>query len=195
VSAHTPSQILYTQTHTPEDGDVLSCGRGREGQLGNGQRRNSAELQPPHGLTHCTLVDIAAGAFHTAAVTASGLVYQWGLVSDAPAEPTVNGPGSTGAGDTPEARGVLPGMQQAYVTNALRDRIAAASAEQVRHFTLLEVAETELMVYTSCTCTELQHVSLYLVYLCVRVHGLHGVAHSALRMIVLRSGQRIVCVL
>jgi Regulator of chromosome condensation (RCC1) repeat len=116
---------------------VLSCGRGREGQLGNGQRDNSAELQPPQGLIHCTLVDIAAGSFHTAAVTASGLVYQWGLVSDAPREKRAPG-NERGGSDSPDddadadaARGVLPGMQGFYGPNAVRERIAAASAEKV----------------------------------------------------------------
>jgi E3 ubiquitin-protein ligase HERC3 len=126
--SRTTSLTTHTNTCT-EHGDVLSCGRGREGQLGNGQRDNSAELQPPQGLTHCTVVDIAAGSFHTAAVTASGLVYQWGLVSDAPREKRSD----LTSDDADAARGVLPGMQGFYGPNSVRERIAAASAEKVRH--------------------------------------------------------------
>lgn len=62
------------------DGDLMAVGRGSEGQLGLGHKGASAELQPVAALANEVVVDCAAGAMHSLAITASGRVYIWGLV-------------------------------------------------------------------------------------------------------------------
>ena len=62
------------------DGDVLSCGRGREGQLGHGATGPSADVSKPtivHALGADHVVEVACGALHSLCRTEAGRVYQW----------------------------------------------------------------------------------------------------------------------
>jgi alpha-tubulin suppressor-like RCC1 family protein len=58
-------------------GDVLSFGRGREGQLGHGEKSDEAIPKIVNGLNHETVVDVACGSLTSYAITSSGRVYQW----------------------------------------------------------------------------------------------------------------------
>lgn len=64
-----------------ETGDVFSFGRGKEGQLGLGPSRNN-EFSPRKvtALSNEYVMNVAAGAVTSYAVTASGRAYHWGLV-------------------------------------------------------------------------------------------------------------------
>ena len=65
-----------------EFGDCYTLGRGREGQLGVGEQGVECwTCAPRHvsALATETVVAVAAGGFHSLAVTASGRVYEWGL--------------------------------------------------------------------------------------------------------------------
>jgi len=75
------------------EGDLMAVGRGSEGQLGLGHKGASAELQPVTALANEVVVDCAAGAMHSLAITASGRVYIWGLVH---AEDTPSMKGASG---------------------------------------------------------------------------------------------------
>ena len=64
-----------------ESGDLYSWGRGREGQLGHGDRGVGCEERFPtrvQALSDETVVSVCAGAFHSIAVTKSGRIYQVG---------------------------------------------------------------------------------------------------------------------
>ncbi|CAM9540808.1 unnamed protein product, partial [Choristocarpus tenellus] len=63
-------------------GDIYSFGRGREGQLGHGNKHQTALAKPTKvsNLINANVVSVACGAHHSLAVTASGRVYHWGLV-------------------------------------------------------------------------------------------------------------------
>jgi alpha-tubulin suppressor-like RCC1 family protein len=63
---------------------VYAFGKGDEGQLGVGKRRqdvflpeNDPNSQRVLGLDHETIVAVAAGARTSYAITVSGLVYEW----------------------------------------------------------------------------------------------------------------------
>eukprot|EP00163_Fabomonas_tropica_P005620 TRINITY_DN1520_c0_g1_i3.p1 TRINITY_DN1520_c0_g1~~TRINITY_DN1520_c0_g1_i3.p1 ORF type:complete len:1436 (-),score=300.40 TRINITY_DN1520_c0_g1_i3:113-4420(-) len=60
-----------------DDGEVFSCGDGRSGQLGHGDKTSLSEATLVAGLSD--VVQIAAGDSHALAVTASGAVYAWGF--------------------------------------------------------------------------------------------------------------------
>jgi alpha-tubulin suppressor-like RCC1 family protein len=66
---------------TTEFGDCYAWGRGKEGQLGNGSR-SLQESSPKRIQTLAgeTITEVCAGAFHSLAVSATGRLYQWGLV-------------------------------------------------------------------------------------------------------------------
>lgn len=62
-------------------GHVLSHGRGLEGQLGHGTRKNMESV--PKIIEHLSsvrIVDVSAGAAHSVALTNKGDVYMWGLM-------------------------------------------------------------------------------------------------------------------
>eukprot|EP01041_Mallomonas_annulata_P000366 gene366-669_t len=64
-----------------ETGDIYSCGRGREGQLGLGNDRNDSPIpQRIESLQNEYILAVAAGAMTSYAITAAGTVYQWGLI-------------------------------------------------------------------------------------------------------------------
>lgn len=69
-----------------EWGDVCSFGRGKEGQLGNGEAsRNGVDLPcKVEALANETVVSVACGAYHSLAVTSSGRLYEWGLIHTEP---------------------------------------------------------------------------------------------------------------
>jgi len=64
------------------DGSVWACGRNLEGQLGIGSYSNQATFQQVTGLDgsddDSTAIAIAAGEYHSLALTASGKVLSWG---------------------------------------------------------------------------------------------------------------------
>lgn len=67
-----------------ESGEVYAFGKGDEGQLGLGKRREHmflpfSESNPYRvvGLDHETVAAVAAGARTSYAITVSGLVYEW----------------------------------------------------------------------------------------------------------------------
>jgi len=61
-----------------ELGDLFTWGRGKEGQLGNGNRENSSVPRRVEALKHVRLRDVACGPDHCLALTESGDVYTWG---------------------------------------------------------------------------------------------------------------------
>jgi alpha-tubulin suppressor-like RCC1 family protein len=64
-----------------DTGEVFTFGRGKEGQLGHGQQSsNCKEPQVVSAIQNETVVSIAAGSLTSYAVTATGKVYQWGLI-------------------------------------------------------------------------------------------------------------------
>lgn len=64
-----------------ESGEVFTFGKGDEGQLGQGNKWKSCRVpRKVTSLEHETIVSIAAGARTSYAVTASGRVYNWGLI-------------------------------------------------------------------------------------------------------------------
>ena len=64
------------------DGTLRSWGDNSNGQLGNGTKTNSKVPVQVSGLTGLTVTDIAAGGFHSLAVTSTGAVWSWGFNSD-----------------------------------------------------------------------------------------------------------------
>ena len=90
-----------------EDGSVLTWGCGNCGQLGNGVAAGSWSGLRLHadvvrGLAGVHVVDVAAGAFHTLALSAAGDVYAWGFNAHGQI-----GDGTTASSSTP--RRVLTG--------------------------------------------------------------------------------------
>ena len=63
-----------------ESGDVYSCGRGRQGQLGLPSRENHLAPTLVAELSHESIVRVAASGVSSYAITATGRVYHWGLV-------------------------------------------------------------------------------------------------------------------
>ncbi|XP_010498199.1 PREDICTED: ultraviolet-B receptor UVR8-like [Camelina sativa] len=61
-----------------EDGRLLAWGNNEYGQLGTGDTQPTSHPVPVQGLDDLTLVDIAAGGWHSTALTNKGEVYGWG---------------------------------------------------------------------------------------------------------------------
>jgi len=63
-------------------GDVFACGRGREGQLGLGQKFNEAarEPRPLEALRPHHIARIACGGKHCVAVSSEGRAFEWGML-------------------------------------------------------------------------------------------------------------------
>ncbi|KAK1264296.1 hypothetical protein QJS04_geneDACA011896 [Acorus gramineus] len=61
-----------------EDGMLWAWGNNEYGQLGTGDTQPRSHPDPVQGLSGLTLVDIAAGGWHSTALTDDGEVYAWG---------------------------------------------------------------------------------------------------------------------
>ncbi|XP_039127125.1 ultraviolet-B receptor UVR8-like [Dioscorea cayenensis subsp. rotundata] len=61
-----------------EDGVLWAWGNNEYGQLGTGDTQPRSQPIPVQGLSDLTLVDIAAGGWHSTALTEKGEVYAWG---------------------------------------------------------------------------------------------------------------------
>ncbi|XP_072992581.1 ultraviolet-B receptor UVR8-like [Typha latifolia] len=61
-----------------EDGILWAWGNNEYGQLGTGDTQPRSQPVPVEGLSGLTLVDIAAGGWHSTALTDEGEVYAWG---------------------------------------------------------------------------------------------------------------------
>ncbi|KDO58961.1 hypothetical protein CISIN_1g0386102mg, partial [Citrus sinensis] len=61
-----------------EDGALWAWGNNEYGQLGTGDTQPRSQPIPVQGLSGLTLVDIAAGGWHSTALTDDGEVYGWG---------------------------------------------------------------------------------------------------------------------
>ncbi|KAF9663963.1 hypothetical protein SADUNF_Sadunf17G0106700 [Salix dunnii] len=61
-----------------EDGTLWAWGNNEYGQLGTGDTQPRSQPITVHGLSGLTLVDIAAGGWHSTALTDDGEVYGWG---------------------------------------------------------------------------------------------------------------------
>ncbi|XWS30697.1 hypothetical protein CRYUN_Cryun23aG0009500 [Craigia yunnanensis] len=61
-----------------EDGTLWAWGNNEYGQLGIGDTQPRSQPIPVQGLSGLTLVDIAAGGWHSTALTDDGEVYGWG---------------------------------------------------------------------------------------------------------------------
>lgn len=61
-----------------EDGNLWAWGNNEYGQLGTGDTQPRSQPIPVQGLSGLTLVDIAAGGWHSTALTDEGEVYGWG---------------------------------------------------------------------------------------------------------------------
>ncbi|XP_078433388.1 ultraviolet-B receptor UVR8-like [Wolffia australiana] len=61
-----------------EDGTLWAWGNNEYGQLGTGDTQPTSQPIPVQGLSGLNLVDIAAGGWHSTALTAEGEVYAWG---------------------------------------------------------------------------------------------------------------------
>ncbi|CAN6571785.1 unnamed protein product [Malus baccata var. baccata] len=61
-----------------EDGALWAWGNNEYGQLGTGDTQPRSQPIPVQGLSGLTLVDIAAGGWHSTALTEDGEVYGWG---------------------------------------------------------------------------------------------------------------------
>jgi hypothetical protein len=62
-----------------DDGEVLSCGVGESGRLGTGDTDILSTPTSIEALIHETVVDIAAGANSSYALTDTGKLYAWGM--------------------------------------------------------------------------------------------------------------------
>lgn len=63
-------------------GELYACGRGREGQLGLGHKKDINTPVLVHSLKDEIIVSVAAGNMSSYAITSSGQVYQWGLIHE-----------------------------------------------------------------------------------------------------------------
>eukprot|EP01132_Coremiostelium_polycephalum_P007415 gene7415-9116_t len=63
-------------------GDIYSWGRGKEGQLGNGEKPLKSGAQLIKSLAHERVTKVACGNFHSLAVTNDGKVYEWGQLHE-----------------------------------------------------------------------------------------------------------------
>ncbi|XP_027075425.1 ultraviolet-B receptor UVR8 [Coffea arabica] len=61
-----------------DDGILMAWGNNEYGQLGTGDTQPRSQPVPVQGLSGLTLVDIAAGGWHSTALTDEGEVYGWG---------------------------------------------------------------------------------------------------------------------
>ncbi|KAL2531582.1 Regulator of chromosome condensation (RCC1) family protein [Abeliophyllum distichum] len=61
-----------------DDGVLMAWGNNEYGQLGTGDTQPRSQPIPVQGLSGLTLVDIAAGGWHSTALTDDGEVYGWG---------------------------------------------------------------------------------------------------------------------
>ncbi|KAF3443904.1 hypothetical protein FNV43_RR13594 [Rhamnella rubrinervis] len=61
-----------------EDGTLWAWGNNEYGQLGTGDTQPRSQPIPVQGLSGLNLVDIAAGGWHSTALTEEGEVYGWG---------------------------------------------------------------------------------------------------------------------
>ncbi|XP_055683095.1 RCC1 domain-containing protein 1 [Lutzomyia longipalpis] len=61
-----------------KNGDVFSWGNGLRGQLGHGDLENRTEPELIEALAGIKIIDISAGGWHNAAVSAFGDLYTWG---------------------------------------------------------------------------------------------------------------------
>ncbi|KAM7280161.1 hypothetical protein ACFE04_007295 [Oxalis oulophora] len=61
-----------------EDGTLWAWGNNEYGQLGTGDTQPRSQPIPVQGLSGLTVVDIAAGGWHSTALTNEGEVYGWG---------------------------------------------------------------------------------------------------------------------
>ena len=57
---------------------LLSCGRGLYGRLGNGSEADQSTLKPLHYKTKEPIVSVSAGHWHGVFITSTGEVYSWG---------------------------------------------------------------------------------------------------------------------
>lgn len=82
-----------------ENGDLYSFGRGREGQLGLGcEKADMATPQRVSFLQNEYIVAVAAGAMNSFALTATGKVYQWGLIQRKTNDPSSQAEDATASG-------------------------------------------------------------------------------------------------
>lgn len=80
---HLVSSVAAGDGHTlfsTESGDVYACGRGKQGQLGLTTRDHCHTPTLVTDLSHESVVRVAASGVSSYAITATGRVYQWGLV-------------------------------------------------------------------------------------------------------------------
>ncbi|KAI3794199.1 hypothetical protein L1987_36828 [Smallanthus sonchifolius] len=61
-----------------EDGNLWAWGNNEYGQLGTGDTQPRSQPVPVQGLSGLKLVDVAAGGWHSTALTDEGEVYGWG---------------------------------------------------------------------------------------------------------------------
>jgi len=61
-----------------EHGDLYAWGRGREGQLGQGDRNNQPTPLRIQALRHVKIVDVDSGSSHVVGLTDTGKVFIWG---------------------------------------------------------------------------------------------------------------------
>ncbi|XP_075475333.1 ultraviolet-B receptor UVR8-like [Primulina tabacum] len=61
-----------------DDGTLMAWGNNEYGQLGTGDTQPRSQPIPVQGLSDLTLVNIAAGGWHSTALTDDGEVYAWG---------------------------------------------------------------------------------------------------------------------
>ncbi|XP_059611056.1 uncharacterized protein LOC132257957 [Phlebotomus argentipes] len=84
-----------------KNGDVYSWGNGLRGQLGHGSLENHTKPELIEALSGIKILDISAGGWHSAAVSAFGDLYTWGWnVSGQLGKPVTN-PSSSVADFTP----------------------------------------------------------------------------------------------
>lgn len=113
VATHMPTGVEFTTMaggmyHTcalSRDGAAHCWGHNGLGQLGDGSRKNAAipiPVQMPPGVTFTAL---AAGEFHTCALTHAGAAYCWGSNTDGQL-----GDGSANQGDVPVAVSLPSGV-------------------------------------------------------------------------------------
>ena len=57
---------------------LLSCGRGLYGRLGNGSEADQSTLKPLHYKTKEPIVSVSAGHWHGVYITSNGEMYSWG---------------------------------------------------------------------------------------------------------------------
>ncbi|KEH17300.1 putative regulator of chromosome condensation 1/beta-lactamase-inhibitor protein II [Medicago truncatula] len=81
-----------------EDGTLWAWGNNEYGQLGTGDTQPRSQPVPVQGLSGLTVVDIAAGGWHSTALTDDGEVYGWGRGEH----------GRLGFGDSDKSSKMLP---------------------------------------------------------------------------------------